>query len=63
MAIDTQRCERGDSVVPLLVGVFVAAAGVCFFGVTADSTADARRQQGLLGGPGAKTGRLCGKSS
>ena len=47
----------------IIGGVFVAAAGVCFFGVTADSTADSRRQQGRLGGPGAKTGRLCGKSS
>jgi len=27
-------------VVPLLVGVFVAPAGVCFLGVTADSVAD-----------------------
>lgn len=33
-------------------------------GVTADGTADQPwRQQGLLGGPGAKTGRLCGKQS
>ena len=40
MAIDTQGGERGDPVVPLLVGVFVAPAGVCFLGVTADSIAD-----------------------